>query len=104
MVRYQLLWLQGRQSFQPLMQPQQLVPDHQYLGQQRRLVLDPQWLERLPSPQSQQLAFQPLKVQYQPLLLCQIPMVRCQLLWLQGWQSLQLLTVQYQPSLLFQLL
>jgi hypothetical protein len=74
-------------------------PQPQQLAQQQRLVLDPQWLERLPSPQPQQLApeFQPLRVQYQPLLLCQ-------LLWLRRRKSFQPLRVQYQPSLLSQIL
>jgi hypothetical protein len=70
MVPYQLLWLRGRQSFQPLR-----------VQYQPLLLCQLLWLRRRQS-------FQSLRVQYQPSLLCQILMVRCQLLWVRGRQSL----------------
>jgi hypothetical protein len=62
MVRCQLLWLRGRQSFQPLM-----------IQYQPSLLCQLLWLRRQ--------SFQPLRFQYQPSLLSQILMFRCQLLW-----------------------
>ena len=54
MVRYQLLWLRGRQSFQPL-----------WIQYQPSLLCQLLWLR------GRQL-FQLLRVQYQPLLLYQL--------------------------------
>jgi hypothetical protein len=58
MVRCQLLWLRGRQSFQPLR-----------IQYQPSLLCQLLWLWGRQS-------FQPLRVQYQPSLLFQILMVR----------------------------
>jgi hypothetical protein len=54
MVRYQLLWLPGRQSFQPLK-----------IQYQPSLLCQLLWLRGRQS-------FQSLRIQYQPLLLCQL--------------------------------
>jgi hypothetical protein len=64
----QLLWLRGRQSFQPLTVQYQPSLLFQILMIRYQLL----WLRGRQS-------FQPLRVQYQPLMLCQ-------LLWLWGRQ------------------
>jgi hypothetical protein len=74
MVRCQLLWLRGRQSFQPLR-----------VQYQPLLLCQLLWLQRRQS-------CQPLAAQYQPSLLFQILKVRYQLLFQQSFQPLR---VQY---------